>query len=196
VRAKNVSHDSDDEDTKDAKRVVAPAKQVKKQALKQEEKVQGYNVSVITGKQEFASTTANVYLTIFGTKGDSGKRKLNDDDPHFEQGSTDVFALEAKELGELTKIKIEHDGSGPSSSWFLEKVSIRDVISNTKYYFHANAWLSDDRGDMKRSIEVHASLDPNPPKHEEASPAKKKDDGFFAKLHDMVCEQCLSLCFH
>ena len=177
--------DASDDD--EPKKVAPPAKQVKKQALKQEEKVQGYNVSIITGKQEFASTTANVFLTIYGTKGDSGKRKLNDDEPHFEQGSTDVFALEAKELGELTKIKIEHDGSGPSSSWFLEKVSIRDVISNVKYYFHANTWLSDDRGDMKRVVEIPASLEPNPAKDTKASP-KKKDDGFFAKLRDMVCD--------
>ena len=79
------------------------------------------------------------------------------------QGATDVFAVECTELGELTKICIEHDGSGPSISWFLERIAIRDVLTGTKYYFHANAWLAEDRGDMTKFLEIHASLDSKPP---------------------------------
>jgi hypothetical protein len=74
-----------------------------------------------------------------------------------------VFAVECTELGELQKISIEHDGSGPSSSWFLERIAIRDVITGTKYYFHANTWLAEDRGDMTKLLEIQASLDSKPP---------------------------------
>ena len=33
-----------------------------------------------------------------------------------------MFALEAPELGDILKIVIEHDNSGPKPAWYLEKV--------------------------------------------------------------------------
>jgi hypothetical protein len=36
--------------------------------------------------------------------------------------STDVFGVECPDLGNLTKIRIGHDGSGIGSGWFLDKV--------------------------------------------------------------------------
>lgn len=143
--------------------VVKPQPKIKK-PLKPEEKVQGYNVSVVTGDKESANTTANVFITIKGSKASSGKRKLNDDASHFDRGETDVFALESVELGDIEEIIIEHDNSGPSASWYLEKVIIRDVISNKKYYFHVNKWLAADRGEMATSLAIKASSNPNPPK--------------------------------
>ena len=53
--------------------------------LKVEEKVQGYNVTVITGMESEENLSSNVFLTIYGTKADSGRRKLNDDPGHFDQ---------------------------------------------------------------------------------------------------------------
>ena len=76
-----------------------------------------------------------------------------------------MFALESKELGDLTHIVLEHDGAGSHDSWWVDKVTIRDVISNKKYYFHVQQWLSDSKGGKKRSVEVQASTDPNPPKY-------------------------------
>lgn len=37
-------------------------------------------------------------------------------------GATDVFGVECEDLGNLTKIRIGHDGSGFGSGWFLDKV--------------------------------------------------------------------------
>lgn len=43
-----------------------------------------YTVSTLTGDVEGADTDANVYITLYGEKGDSGFRKL--DNKHFARG--------------------------------------------------------------------------------------------------------------
>ncbi len=39
-------------------------------------------------------------------------------------GATDVFGVESSDLGNLTKLRIGHDGTGFGSGWFLEKVPL------------------------------------------------------------------------
>lgn len=57
-------------------------------------------------------TDANVYIILHGEKGDTGKRKLESGGNNFERAKSDVFGIEAFDVGELTKITIGHDGSG------------------------------------------------------------------------------------
>ena len=48
-----------------------------------------YAVSVFTGEVKGAGTDANVFLTVFGDRGDSGERKLAKSETHrdkFEKG--------------------------------------------------------------------------------------------------------------
>lgn len=44
-----------------------------------------YTVSVITGDVKGAGTNANVFLTIFGDRGDTGERKLEKSETHFDK---------------------------------------------------------------------------------------------------------------
>jgi hypothetical protein len=47
-----------------------------------------------------------------------------------------VFELNAVDLGDLTKVKVSHDGSGMGSGWFLEKVVVKTAEdSQTRYVF-------------------------------------------------------------
>lgn len=43
----------------------------------------------------------------------------------------DVFTIKAIDLGELKKLRIRHDNSGSSPSWFLERVEIVDLKEST-----------------------------------------------------------------
>lgn len=43
----------------------------------------------------------------------------------------DVFTIKAVDLGELKKLRIRHDNSGASPSWFLERVEIVDLKEST-----------------------------------------------------------------
>ena len=45
-----------------------------------------YKISVFTGNKRNAGTDADVFLTIYGSAGDSGEWKLDDEQNNFERG--------------------------------------------------------------------------------------------------------------
>ena len=46
----------------------------------------------------------------------------------------DIFEIGAVDLGKLSKVKIRHDGSGPSSGWKLDKVVVQETETTTIRY--------------------------------------------------------------
>jgi len=59
-----------------------------------------YDIAVYTGNESGAGTNANVFLTIYGTTGDTGKRALTQKFRDlFERGQKDNFQIEAVDLG-------------------------------------------------------------------------------------------------
>ena len=65
-------------------------------------------------------------------------------------------------LGEIHKIRIEHDNTGFSAGWFVEKivVSTQDDDNVRRYYFHCGQWLARDEGDGQIRRDIAASNDP------------------------------------
>lgn len=64
-----------------------------------------YHTSVKTGDVLGAGTDASVYVKIFGEKGDTGTLWLKSADNtknKFEKGRTDLFKLEATDIGKVT----------------------------------------------------------------------------------------------
>ncbi|CAH1787210.1 unnamed protein product [Owenia fusiformis] len=107
-----------------------------------------YEVIVITGDIKGAGTDANVHLTIFGTNGDTGKRPLTQRFRDlFERNQTDKFTLECLDLGELTKLKIEHDDKGWGAGWFLDRVEVINMATNKTTTFPCEQWLDKKKGD-------------------------------------------------
>jgi hypothetical protein len=63
-----------------------------------------YHVSVVTGDKMGAGTDANVSLKIFGSKGDTGEIPLRNSENNknkFERKQTDVFKIEAEDVGKV-----------------------------------------------------------------------------------------------
>ena len=63
-----------------------------------------YHVSVKTGNVRGAGTDANVYLKIFGDKGDTGTLWLQSSENNknkFEKDRTDLFKPEAADIGKV-----------------------------------------------------------------------------------------------
>ena len=59
-----------------------------------------YGIMVQTGNEHRSGTNANVFITIYGTNGDSGKRQLTQSRRDlFERNQKDNFELEAVDLG-------------------------------------------------------------------------------------------------
>ena len=108
-----------------------------------------YHVSVKTGDKFGAGTDANVFLEMFGEKGESGRLPLESAEKRgnkFERDQTDMFRLEAPDIGRMQRILIGHDGSGAGSAWYLEEVRISVPTRGENYLFLARRWLDDDKG--------------------------------------------------
>uniref|UniRef100_A0A8C3IUL0 Polycystin 1 like 3, transient receptor potential channel interacting n=1 Tax=Chrysemys picta bellii TaxID=8478 RepID=A0A8C3IUL0_CHRPI len=110
-----------------------------------------YVVQVFTGYRRGADTTAKVVLTLYGTEGRSEPHCLRD--PHkpvFERGGLDVFLVTTRSsLGELHNIRLWHDNSGSSPSWYVRQVVVSDVTARRKWHFLCSTWLAADLGDCQ-----------------------------------------------
>ncbi|KAM3665240.1 polycystin-1-like protein 2 [Ammospiza maritima maritima] len=108
-----------------------------------------YLVTVFTGHRRGAATTSKVTLTLYGLDGESEPHHLNDPDtPVFERGGVDVFLLcTFFPLGELQSIRLWHDNSGHSPSWYVNRVLVHDLAWDQKWYFLCNSWLAIDIGE-------------------------------------------------
>ena len=75
---------------------------------------------------------------------------------------TDVFKLEAVDLGKIYKMRIRHDNSLLNPAWYLEYVEVIDGTTNEKFMFHCERWLAKNKDDCKieRSFYVKVSLRP------------------------------------
>ncbi|XP_061863851.1 polycystin-1-like protein 2 [Colius striatus] len=108
-----------------------------------------YLVTVFTGHRRGAATTSKVTLTLYGLEGESEPHHLTDaDTPVFERGGVDVFLLcTFFSLGKLQSIRLWHDNSGDSPSWYVNRVLVHDLAWDQKWYFLCNSWLAVDIGE-------------------------------------------------
>uniref|UniRef100_A0A1A8LWQ9 Lipoxygenase homology domains 1b n=1 Tax=Nothobranchius pienaari TaxID=704102 RepID=A0A1A8LWQ9_9TELE len=107
-----------------------------------------YEIIVITGDVKGGGTDANVSITIYGVNGDSGKRALKKKFRNlFERGQTDRFVLEMLDLGELLRVKVEHDGSSLNNGWFLECVEVTNMANSVTTIFQCGKWLDAHKAD-------------------------------------------------
>lgn len=106
-----------------------------------------YKVIVITGDLKGAGTDANVFITIYGINGDSGKRQLRQKFHNlFERGSTGFF-LEMLDLGELLRVKVEHDNHGFNCGWYLECIEVTNTANIVTTIFQCGKWLDAHKAD-------------------------------------------------
>lgn len=107
-----------------------------------------YTVSVHTGDVKYAGTDANVYVTIYGEKGDTGSRQLSNKWKNdFERNQIDKFTIEAADLGKITKVRIGHDGTGRGSGWFVDHVDVQRDGAEKETSFPCQRWLDENEDD-------------------------------------------------
>ncbi|XP_053126330.1 polycystic kidney disease protein 1-like 3 isoform X3 [Hemicordylus capensis] len=109
-----------------------------------------YLVQVFTGFRPRASTSAKVTLTLYGAEGRSEAHLLQHppSGPCLERGGMDAFLLATqKPLGDLHAIRLWHDNSGPSPSWFVHQVTVSALPARQKWHFLCDSWLAADLDD-------------------------------------------------
>jgi hypothetical protein len=94
-------------------------------------------------------------ITIFGEKGDTGERQLDNAADNFERGKVDTFGIESIELGDIKKIRIGHDGSGFGAGWFCDWIVIYNEKTTQEWKFPLGKWFAsnEDDGLIVREIE-------------------------------------------
>uniref|UniRef100_A0A5F8GTD3 Lipoxygenase homology PLAT domains 1 n=1 Tax=Monodelphis domestica TaxID=13616 RepID=A0A5F8GTD3_MONDO len=92
------------------------------------EKLIHYEVEIVTGDMGNASTSARVYMQIYGEEGKTEVLFLKSRSKVFQRGNTDTFQLEAADVGEIFKIRLGHTGEGFGAGWFVETVLLRRLV--------------------------------------------------------------------
>ena len=120
-------------------------------------------LEVHTGDVRGAGTSANVFVTIEGSKGSSSKCHVTSESGGFERGS--VVRMEIKYLADIGRVKhliIGHDNSGFGSDWFLDQVVLYPHSEpQDKLYFKCGQWLSRTQGDGLIERTLDASTTPS-----------------------------------
>ncbi|XP_042187608.1 lipoxygenase homology domain-containing protein 1-like [Callorhinchus milii] len=116
--------------------------------------VNDYFVSVHIGDCWGAETFANVFATLYGERGDSGRRNLTSPTlfsrNKFQQGEVDTFMVEAVSLSKLTKMIVGHDGKGYGAGMYLKMITVKEGEDSEKeWVFPCWKWLDDHIGDKK-----------------------------------------------
>lgn len=101
-----------------------------------------YQVEITTAESKGSGTSGKVYITIFGTLSASESILLDNHPRNFETGRLDIFQLQLSNLGEITKIKLGQDGSGDSPNWLVDKILIKDLLTNKQFFFFPSDWFS------------------------------------------------------
>eukprot|EP00794_Sanderia_malayensis_P015737 gene15737-17322_t len=129
--------------------------------------VVSYEIFVVTGDKLGAGTSSDVKICLFGKLGDSGERPLirskTNRNP-FERKQVDIFVVDSICLGDLTILRIGHNGTALGSGWFLDKVVVRESEHASKSFeFKCDRWLSarDDDGQIVRDLPLSNILPGN-----------------------------------
>ncbi|KAK2522249.1 hypothetical protein Q9233_010610 [Columba guinea] len=107
-----------------------------------------YSISVHTGTLPASGTDADVFITVFGEQGDSCKRRLRHS--NFERGQVCVSEMRAVDLGQLSKVLVEHHNVGYGAGWYLEQIIIHESgKTDGQYAFPCQQWLDSGVGDAQ-----------------------------------------------
>ena len=115
-------------------------------------KTGSFYVEVKTQDASKAGTDSNIYLTIYGTKGNTGEINLGTyagDGNDFERGDLDCFNIgyNVTEIGTINKIVIRKDNAGSGPDWKAEYIDIIEEVSDGQtgqaVRFNLNKTISD-----------------------------------------------------
>jgi hypothetical protein len=115
-----------------------------------------YDISIFTSDIRHAGTNANIYIVLFGEKGEANEVHLKNESNNFERGKCDRFRIETSDIGRLLKIRVRHDNKGDSPGWHLDRVEIVNTLTKEKYSSVCNRWFAVDKddGEIARDLEV------------------------------------------
>ncbi|XP_028413717.1 uncharacterized protein LOC114536572 [Dendronephthya gigantea] len=110
-----------------------------------------YLITTATGSRQGAGTTARVVFTMTGDENETLPVWLHDRErPCFERGQTNSFVVSYPHgVGDLSYIQMWHDNSGSSPSWYLSRLTIKDLQTGVTWRMVCENWLAVESEDGK-----------------------------------------------
>uniref|UniRef100_A0A8C5I457 Si:dkey-17e16.9 n=1 Tax=Gouania willdenowi TaxID=441366 RepID=A0A8C5I457_GOUWI len=106
-----------------------------------------YKLAVTTGNMINAGTVDHIYVTLFGTKGESERTKLDKFGLNFLQNTTHTYSIKTKSsLGDLLLLQVEKDPFLvlTEDQWFCSKIVV--TAPEGEVLFPCYRWIS--RGEL------------------------------------------------
>jgi len=89
-----------------------------------------------------------VRVVLMGDKGTSEEILLESSADNFSKGKTDVFTVHSVDVGDLSRLRIGHNGEGNQPRWHCESVAVLNRTRKTgPFLFPCAQWFARDRGD-------------------------------------------------
>uniref|UniRef100_A0A0A9WD06 DENN domain-containing protein 5B n=2 Tax=Lygus hesperus TaxID=30085 RepID=A0A0A9WD06_LYGHE len=93
-----------------------------------------YRVAIYPSrKTSFTSTTANCWVAVSGSNGETNKVPVP-------KGALE-FVFHHKNLGMLTTLRVGHDGGGLSPKWLVDHIIVRNEVTGATFSFPCGRWL-------------------------------------------------------
>ena len=113
-----------------------------------------YQLTIVTGVWMNSGTDANVTIVIHGKDTESQpiilNKKMTESRKILARGNEDQFVIHLPAaLGDVQYVRIWHDNSGKTPSWFLSYVTIKDLQTESTLTFPCNTWFALEKGDGK-----------------------------------------------
>uniref|UniRef100_A0A8C2ZE69 Uncharacterized protein n=1 Tax=Cyclopterus lumpus TaxID=8103 RepID=A0A8C2ZE69_CYCLU len=107
-----------------------------------------YKLEVTTGDMKYSGTNDHIYVTLFGTEGQSERTELDNFGTDFSTGTTGTYTLSTNlSLEKLLLIKVEKDPFCylPEDEWYLSKIVVT-TPEGEAILFPCYRWIS--RGEL------------------------------------------------
>lgn len=112
-----------------------------------------YAIRVRTGDFDGAATMARVYISLNGTLGTSGEYEFVDMREAFQEGGKGTLLLvQARDLGEITSIRVRHDNSWLNPEWYLKDIRIVNQNDERVWYFPHEDWIGKEPDDLNERM--------------------------------------------
>jgi hypothetical protein len=111
-----------------------------------------YTITVDTADIEDAGTDSYVRITLYGTEGQTDPILLDPAPERFERGNSDVFSNEARDVGELTQVRIElgpEDMTGDKPGWLPTFIAIQNNENGNEWIVPCYRWFARDEDDKQ-----------------------------------------------
>jgi hypothetical protein len=121
-----------------------------------------YRIDVYTGQAapgEAAATDANVFVTLYGSRASSAELLVghgSNGNGRFGLTGVDTMTVSLPDLGEVTRVHVRHDNTGVATSWFLDRLVVRDDGRGVEWNFPCRRWLArhEDDGEIERVLDT------------------------------------------